>query len=99
MTKIVSLRPRLSEKSVAASEKGVHVFDVPGNANKQVVKEAVQDQYKVTVTEVRTATIKGKVKRSARKRQRPVSGQRSDVKKAYVTLKKGDRITVFPEAE
>lgn len=99
MSKTIALLPHLSEKSVSSSERGVYVFDVPAGSNKQAVREAVQDQYKVTVTDVRTTTIKGKVKRSARKRQRPVLGQRSDVKKAYVTLKKGDRITVFPEAE
>lgn len=99
MSKTLALQPRISEKSYALSATGVYVFDVPLSVTKHSVKRAIEAQYSVGVTEVRTVVLKGKVKRLVRKRQQPKLGSRSDAKKAYVTLKKGDRITVFPEAE
>ena len=93
----VVLKPRLSEKSYGLSDSGVYVFEVPLTANKLTIARGVEQQYGVTVENVRTVIAKGKTKRIVRKRQRPSLGRRSDVKKAYVTLKTGDRIAVFPE--
>jgi hypothetical protein len=52
----------------------------------------------VTVVNVRTIIQKGKVKRLYRNR-RYETGKRSDVKKAYVTLKSGDAIPIFAAVE
>lgn len=93
----LAVKPRVSEKSFAGSEQGVYVFDVPRSANKHTVKSAIESQYGVTVAAVRTVIVKGKPKRVVRKRQRPVEAHRSDVKKAYVTLKKGDKIASIAE--
>ncbi len=92
-----ALKPRLSEKTFALSKDHIYVFDVPKTVNVNDVKAAVQREYKVSVVDVRTTIINGKVKRSARRRSQPMLGQRSDFKKAYVTLKKGDSIPVFEE--
>lgn len=91
------LRPHVSEKSFSSAQKGVYVFDVPNNANKHTVKQAVESQFKVKVTDIRTILTKGKPKRVIRKRQRPTDSHRSNVKKAYVTLKKGDKIAMISE--
>ncbi len=92
------LKPRVSEQTYAHSAKGVYVFDVPKAANKHQITEAVQKTFKVTVTDVRTATIKGKKKRLYKNRKFE-NGQRSDIKKAYVQVKSGDSIPVFAALE
>ena len=56
---------------------------------------AVATQFEVTVTDVRITNIAGKLKRTVRKGGRAVTGRRSDVKKAYVTLKDGDSLPFF----
>lgn len=97
MLKTVVMNPRLSEKSYGLSDSGVYVFNIPLVCSKLTVKRAIEVQYDVTVKAVRTVISKGKTKRVVRKRQRPILGRRSDFKKAYVTLKEGDKIAVFPE--
>jgi len=98
--KEIILKPRMSEKAYAMSQmSGVktYVFQVPLSANKHVVARAISVQYDVTVTAVRTTTTKGKTKQSYRKGGRPQIGQRSDIKKAYITLKAGDTLPLFAE--
>lgn len=100
MSKTTLLRPRVSEKTFTiGTTKGVYVFDVPTDANKQTVAEAVRDQFDVTVTAVNIANVKGKTKRSTRKGGRAILGQRSDTKKAYVTLAAGQKLPFFDEPE
>jgi large subunit ribosomal protein L23 len=100
MSKTTLLRPRLSEKAyVLGTALNVYVFDVPADANKHLVAEAVTAQFEVTVSDVRLLNIKGKAKRTVRKGGRPVMGQRSDIKKAYVTLAEGNRLPFFDEPE
>ena|SRR5579885_1761424 len=96
----IPLKPRMSEKAYGLSEaQNVYVFDVPKDANRLTVATAVNEQFKVTVEAVNVANVKGKVKRSFRKNGRFVRGQRSDVKKAYVTVKKGENIPIFAAME
>lgn len=91
--------PRISEQTYSLSSTGVYVFNVPVIANKQEIREAVQAQYDVTVTKINTSVLKGKKKASNKKRQRPIYSNRKDLKKAYVTLKEGDKISVFEDIE
>ena len=98
--KDLTLKPRVSEKAYAMSQREnvkTYVFEVPTGANKHTVARAITAQFEVTVTSVRTTTTKGKVKRTVRKGGRSVEGTRSDVKKAYVTLKAGDALPIFVE--
>ncbi|HJQ07921.1 MAG TPA: 50S ribosomal protein L23 [Candidatus Saccharimonadales bacterium] len=100
MTNTTILRPRLSEKTYALSlTRNVYVFDVSTDSNKQAVAEAVRAQFDVEVIDVNIANVKGKVKRTVRKGGRPVMGRRSDTKKAYVTLKEGQKLPFFDEPE
>ncbi len=92
------LKPRMSEKSYALSATGVYVFDVPMTTNKFEIAKAVASIYEVTVENVRIVIVKGKTKNSYRKRK-AVKGRRSNIKKAYVTLKKGDAIPIFAAVE
>lgn len=94
----VFVQPHVSEQTYAqAEERNVYVFDVPRSATKQVIKSAVEKQFKVEVTGVRVAVTKGKQKQSFQKRHQPIAGRRATVKKAYVTVKSGDKIPIYEE--
>ncbi len=60
------------------------------DANKIEVKQAVESLFKVKVVQVRMARYLGKTRRIGRN-----LGRRSDWKKAYVTLREGDKIDFF----
>jgi len=85
----VVLGPHITEKSTMASEHNAVVFKVAGGASKPEIKAAVEALFGVTVTGVNTIVQKGKTKRWKGKPY-----QRSDMKKAIVTLKAGDTIDV-----
>ena len=89
----MQIAPHISEKAVAMAETGVYVFDVPTNANKISVTQAVEAAFKVEVTAVNILVTKGKLKKFQKG-----SGRRKDIKKAYVTLKKGQTIALFEGA-
>jgi large subunit ribosomal protein L23 len=92
--------PRVSEKSYAlATNSNVYVFNVPKDCNKIEVKKAIEGLYSVTVTTVNIMNTKGKVKRTVKKGGRQTNGRRSDYRKAYVTLKKGQSIPIFATEE
>ena len=83
--------PLISEKGTLLSESANQVlFKVRPDANKIEVRHAVETIFKVKVVQVRMARYLGKVRRIGRS-----VGRRSDWKKAYVTLKEGDRIDFF----
>ena len=97
--KTLMLKPRLSEKTYRLSEEtNSYVFDVPKNANRQIVKLAVEQQFSVAVKSVNIHVVKGKTQRSISRRGQQRIGQRIDTKRAYVTLKQGDKIAMFEEA-
>ena len=97
----LALKPRVSEKAYALSEKdNTYVFDVGPGVNKFEIAKAVNSQYQVSVITVRLASVPGKAKRSYRQRGRKqFDGQRSNIRKAYVTLKEGDKLPIFVEPE
>src|SRR5579863_216626 len=100
--KDVLLKPRLSEKSYGISEKGVYVVDVPSTLNKHGVTRAIEAQFSVKVVKVNVINVKGKAKRTVSlsgKRRVNSEGSRSNVKKAYVTLKDGDKLPFFEAVE
>jgi large subunit ribosomal protein L23 len=66
------------------------MFKVRPDANKIEVKKAIEALFKVKVEKVRVARYLGKVRRVGRS-----MGRRSDWKKAYVTLREGDKIDFF----
>ncbi len=86
-------RPLVTEKGVAKKDdERTLCFEVAPAANKTQVKSAVEKLFKVKVEEVRTATFEGKMRRRGR-----FAGYRSDWKKAYVRLKKGEKVPDFAE--
>jgi large subunit ribosomal protein L23 len=84
-------RPVISEKSTALAEiAGRYVFEVATEANKQEIRDAVQQLFNVKVREVRTMTVHGKVKRVGAHLTK-----RANWKKALVTLAEGQKIDFF----
>jgi large subunit ribosomal protein L23 len=81
--------PLITEKSTAGSEHNKVTFRVPLDSNKREVKAAVEGLFNVKVAAVNTIRVKGKTKRF-----RGTPGQRSDYKKAIVTLVEGSKIDV-----
>ena len=94
--KNIVLKPRLSEKAYEHSvARNVYVFVVPTETNKHTIAQAVESQFGVSVTHVRTVVQNGKSITSRSKRTRGITVARKDIKKAYVTVKAGDHIAIF----
>ena len=90
----VIIGPLITEKSTILKEKGnVLAFKVAPRANKVQIRQAVEVLFKVKVASVRTENMHGKFKRVGR-----YAGRRSDWKKAYVTLKPGEKTIEYFEA-
>lgn len=87
----VVLRPVISEKAdIQREEDNIYCFEVHKDANKFEVKRAIEQLFAVKVQQVRTMVVRGKMKRVRR-----TSGKQRNWKKAYVTLKEGDRIDLY----
>ena len=83
----VIIRPRVTEKSGLLSQGNVYTFEVAVNANKNMIAKAVTSMYKVTPLKVaiintptRNVFIRGR------------KGKVSGIRKAMVTIKKGEKI-------
>jgi large subunit ribosomal protein L23 len=84
----VLLSPRVTEKTTDIAENNRHItFKVRMDATKPLIKAAVENLFNVKVEAVRVLVVKGKKVRFGQ-----VAGQRSDWKKAYVTLQEGHDI-------
>lgn len=91
----VLVKPIITEKWTKISEKQPRYgFVVTPEANKIEIKKAVEGMYGVTVESVNTLVQLGKAK-SRYTKTGFVSGRRKSVKKAIVTLKKGETIDFF----
>jgi large subunit ribosomal protein L23 len=86
-------RPLLTEKSNTLKEtQATLCFEVHRDATKPEIKKAVETLFSTKVVDVRVANVHGKVKRQGR-----YAGKRPDWKKAYVVLKKGEKMIEFFE--
>lgn len=87
---IFLIKPHVTEKAALSSESSIYVFEVSKDATKQAIKRAFVEKYKATPVKVSTVTIpaknvfvRGKV------------GRKSGYKKAYIYLKKGEKVEVI----
>jgi large subunit ribosomal protein L23 len=93
-THAVLVQPLLTEKITGLRERTNTVgFIVHRDANRVQIKQAVEALLKVKVEKVNVLNVLGKVKRLGR-----FSGRRSDWKKAFVTLKKGEKLEMYESA-
>jgi large subunit ribosomal protein L23 len=81
------IRPYITEKSSLLSQSGVYTFQVTKGANKQTVAKAIAELYKVAPVKVAMTNLPSKTI-IHRGRKGTVPG----IKKALVTVKKGDKI-------
>ena len=87
----IIIRPIITEKSTLQKEAFNQItFEVQRGANRIEIKRAVERIFKVSVVDVRTLQVKGKIKRRGR-----ILGKRKDIKKAIVTLGPKQRIDFF----
>lgn len=96
----VIMRPLITEKAMDLTAEGKYTFEVALDSNKIEIKEAVEKIYNVKVDKVNTVVVKGK-KRSGTDRRgkgKRVTGMTSEWKKAYVTLKPGNKIDIYEGA-
>jgi len=90
----ILVQPLLTEKITGLREKTNTVgFVVHPEANRVQIKQAVEALLKVKVEKVNLMNVRGKVKRLGR-----FSGKRSDWKKAFVTLKEGEKLEMYESA-
>lgn len=87
----VIVRPRITEKAGVLEKKGEYIFDIYRRTNKQEVKNAVEKTYGVKVTKVNIINIPSKKKRVGKH-----LGEAGKVRKAIVSLQKGQAIELMP---
>jgi len=86
----VLLGPIVSEKATRLSESGNQVaFRVRRDADKDLVRRAVEHMFEVKVARVQIVNVRGKTKRFGQR-----AGVRSNWKKAYVSLAEGSQINI-----
>ena len=91
-------RPLVTEKTAYQSSKlNQYSFEVPLDATRTQVKEAVEEAFEVTVLKVNTLIVPAK--KSRRGRSRRLTIRKSAYKKAIVTIGPGDRIPIFERVE
>ncbi len=85
--------PLITEKAAASKDETRTLsFKVAPAANKTEIKRAVEKLFGVKVSAVRTSSVGGKLKRYGR-----FEGRRPDWKKAFVTLREGEKMIEFFE--
>ena len=85
----------ITEKAEKISERGnQYSFVVDKKANKLEIKKAVEEMYKVNISDVNTLVMPAKVK-SRSSRSGVIQGRKSSFKKAIVTVVKGEEIDFF----
>ena len=86
-------RPVITEKGLTLKEnERTLCFEVADSASKQQIQEAVEQLLKVKVQAVRTMVVPGKMRRRGK-----YTGYRADWKKAYVTLREGEKMIEYGE--
>jgi large subunit ribosomal protein L23 len=87
----ILVRPLVTEKShEQLDQHGAYTFVVANDANKIEIASAIEKQFNVKVTDVRTMRYAGKTKRMGK-----WAGRKASWKKAVVTLAEGDSIEIF----
>lgn len=95
-THTVIIKPIITEKSMTDAGNGRFTFLVRRNVSKDMIKKAVEKKFNVHVTGLTTTVTKGKTKRvGMRRMEKGITPE----KKAIVTVKKGEKISLFSLSE
>lgn len=87
----ILLSPQITEKATDLTKKNQYIFKVYFKTNKNEIKKAIENLYKVNVLDVKIVKIPRKRRRLGR-----ISGWRKGYKKAIVKIKEGQKIEVLP---
>jgi len=90
MANVKIIRPRVTEKATTVAESGIYVFEVEKGTTKREIAKAVEELYKVKPTKIGIVKIPRK-----QVFVRGKKGLKAGGKKAYVYLKKGDKIEII----
>lgn len=90
----IIIAPLISEKSMSDTAKNRYSFKVILAANKNEIRKEIERKFKVNVLKISTMTIKGKRLKSGKRR---VEVDQTASKKAIVTIKEGQKITIFDQ--
>ncbi len=85
------IKPILTEKGLNEAKEGKYSFYVDPKLNKFQIKEVLLRLFGVHVTSVKTANLKGMVKRDFKGKYKKIKAR----KKAVVTLKGKETIDLF----
>lgn len=86
------IKPIVTEKATLLLEQNKYVFDVHTKATKPDIKAAIESLFQVSVIKVNTLNPPRKKRRVGK-----FMGYKAQYKRAIITLKEGDTITLFPE--
>ncbi|MFK7757548.1 MAG: 50S ribosomal protein L23 [Flavobacteriales bacterium] len=93
--KTILIKPLITEKTSAATERNNQFsFIVNKEANKIEIRKAIESEYKVSVKDVRTVNVDGKLKTKFTKTG-VVSGRTPSFKKAIISLSAGESIDFY----
>jgi large subunit ribosomal protein L23 len=87
----ILISSHISEKATDLGEKNQYIFKVFPTANKTEIKRAIEDLYRVEVSDVKIINVPQKRRRLGR-----ISGWKKGYKKAIVKIKEGQKIEVLP---
>ena len=88
----VVIKPLVTEKTMKDVSLSKYTFAVSKSATKGQIKQVLGDMFKVHVVSVTTSILKGKTKRGGKRREEI---EVSSWKRAVVSLRKGERISLF----
>jgi len=83
--------PHITEKAAYLESKNQYAFKVFDRANKNEIKKAVEEIYKVNVTDVNIIKVRRKLRKKGK-----IVGYKTGYKKALVSLKAGQKIEILP---
>lgn len=87
----ILIRPRVTEKATMEAENAVYIFEVNDNAVKKEIGDAIKHYYNVVPVKINIVKIP---KKKTSSKMRGHYGIKKGGKKAYVYLKKGDKIEI-----
>jgi large subunit ribosomal protein L23 len=86
----ILIRPLVTEKGALIGAENKYLFEVSPRTNKSEVRKAIEHSYNVKPEKINIINVKGKTTRSGKS-----VGHLKNWKKAVVSLKQGDKISVY----
>ena len=96
--RIILVKPLYTEKIARLQDKqNKYAFEVARNANKIEIRKAVEKNFEVKVSSIRTMLMPGKMRQQMTRAGR-FHGRRPEWKKAIITLAEGHKLELFENA-